>query len=95
MELADASLMWAAFSTTARRALQQSGGSVEATQRQLDTARTAGTQIVGAQYVGTSAIPGGSIAFYIIARSSQGQGEVAYVPYSFTLDANGKIDRVD
>jgi hypothetical protein len=91
----DASMMWAAFSDKTLAALQQGGGSPSATQRQLDSARTAGVKIVSAQYVGATAIPNGSMHFYVIGRTDGPGQAVRYVPYTFTLDAAGKIDRVD
>jgi hypothetical protein len=35
------------------------------------------------------------MAFYVVAQSSGARGGVAYVPYTFTLDATGKIDKVE
>ena len=94
LELADARLMWDTFSEQARQELQQAGGSVAGTQRQLDAARETGVQIIGVQYAGSARIPRGRIAFYVVARTSPGGDEVAYLPYTFTLNANGQIDRV-
>jgi hypothetical protein len=95
LQSADARLVWNAYSDRASRDLQRAGGSLEDTQRQLDRAREVGNLIEQVQYVGAYPIPNGSMHFYVVARAARTQREVAYRPYVFTLDASGKIERVD
>jgi len=92
----DARLVWEAYSDRAKRSLQRRGVSFEETQRQLDQWLQGGEAIQGVNYVGTYPIPNGSMHFYVLARGAgRTRGDVAYVPYVFTLDAQGKIDRID
>jgi hypothetical protein len=91
----DARMVWDAYSDRMHRTYQQRGGSVDDIQRQLDASRQRGTRIEQAQYIGSYAIPNGKMAFYVVMQSSGGRGSVSYVPYTFTLDAAGKIDRVE
>ena len=78
-----------------RRAFQQEGTSVEQLQQRLESARQRGSKIEQAQYIGSYPIPNGKMVFYVVARSGGTRGNVAYVPYTFTLDAKGKIDNVE
>src|SRR5262245_7288442 len=91
----DARLVWDAFSDRMRRSYQQRGSGIEDIQRQLESSRQRGPHIEQAQYIGSYPIPSGKMAFYVIAQSSGVRGNVSYVPYTFTLDASGKIDRVE
>jgi hypothetical protein len=91
----DARLVWDAYSERMRRAYQQRGAGIDDVQRQLEASKQRGPKIEQAQYIGSYPIPSGKMAFYVIAQSSGGRGSVSYVPYTFTLDASGKIDRVE
>ena len=95
LQVGDARLVWDAYSERAARDLQRRGVNVDATQRQLDESRQSGSQIQQVQYVGAYPIPNGSMHFYVIARAGRSRGDVAYVPYVFTLDSAGKIERID
>ena len=96
----DAKLIWDAYSDRVIRDLERRGNSLEDTQRQLDRAKEVGRRIEQAQYIGGYPIPNGSMHVYIVlqapARSASSQrGDVAYIPYVFTLDSDGKIERVE
>jgi hypothetical protein len=95
----DARLIWESYSDRVVQDLARRGNSPEDTQRQLDRAREVGRRIEQAQYIGGYPIPNGSMHFYIVMqtgpRSSTSRGDVTYVPYVFTLDAQGKIERVE
>ena len=95
LQTGDARLVWDAYSDRAARDLQQRGVNIDATQRQLDQSRQNGNIIQQVQYVGNYPIPNGSMHFYVIARAGRSRGDVAYVPYVFTLDSAGKIERID
>jgi hypothetical protein len=95
----DAKLVWDAYSDRVIRDLQRRGSSQEDTQRQLDRAREVGRKIEQAQYIGGYPIPNGSMHFYVVMqtspRTTSARGDIAYVPYAFTLDTRGKIERVE
>jgi hypothetical protein len=91
----DARLVWNAYSERAARDLQGRGINLDVTQRQLDESRQNGNTIQQVQYVAGYPIPQGSMHFYVVTRAGRARGDVAYVPYVFTLDARGKIDRID
>ena len=91
----DARLVWDAYSERFRRDFQQRGGGIDDLQRRLERSKQLGTRIEQAHYVGSYPIPNGKMAFYVVAQSSGARGGVAYVPYTFTLDATGKIDKVE
>lgn len=95
LQTADARLVWQAYSERAARDLQRRGVNFDETQRQLEQSRQNGNIIQGVQYVGAHPIPNGSMHFYVIARAGRERGNVAYVPYVFTLDSQGKIERID
>jgi hypothetical protein len=95
LQVGDAHLVWDAYSDRAARDLQRRGVNVDETQRQLDQSRQNGNLIQQVQYVGAYPIPNGSMHFYVIARAGRSRGDVAYVPYVFTLDSAGKIERID
>ena len=95
LQTGDARLVWEAYSERAARDLQRRGVSVDETQRQLDQSRQNGNVIQGVNYVGAYPIPNGSMHFYVISRGGRTRGDVAYVPYVFTLDSTGKIERID
>lgn len=95
LQTGDARLVWDAYSERAARDLQRRGVSQDETQRQLDQSRQNGSAIQGVQYVGAHPIPNGSMHFYVISRAGRARGDVAYVPYVFTLDSTGKIERID
>ena len=113
-QMYDAKLVWEAYSDRVVQDLQERGDSVERTQQWLDRLRDMGIRIEQVQYVGGTPVPGGSMQFYLVARTSRAQedprarfvrvgferagleqSDVTYVPYVFTLDAKGKIDRVE
>lgn len=105
----DAKLVWEAYSDRVVQDLQERGDSVERTQRWLERLRDMGIRIGPVQYIGGTPVPGGSMQFYVVGRTSRApedpgarfvgagfeQSDVTYVPYVFTLDAKGKIDRVE
>jgi hypothetical protein len=95
----DARLIWESYSDRVVQDLARRGNSLEDTQRQLDRAREVGRRIEQAQYIGGYPIPNGSMHFYLVMQtgpgSGSGRGDVTYVPYVFTLDAQGKIERVE
>lgn len=96
MQNGDARLVWGSYSDRATRDLQRRGVGLEETQRQLDRAREGGTRIQQVQYVGAYPIPNGSMHFYVVARGGgRTQRDLAYAPYVFTLDASGKIEKVE
>ena len=95
LQTGDAKLVWDAYSDRAARDLQRRGVNIDETQRQLDQTRQNGNLIQGVNYVGAYPIPNGSMHFYVISRAGRTRGDVAYVPYVFTLDATGKIERID
>jgi hypothetical protein len=101
-QIGDATLVWDAYSERIRRQFEQRGTStqerlsgVEVVQEQLDISRQRGRRIQQAQYIGSYPIPNGKMVFYVLVQSSGGRGNNAYVPYTFTLDASGKIDNVE
>jgi hypothetical protein len=96
----DAKLIWESYSDRVIRDLERRGNSLEDTQRQLDRAKEVGRRIEQAQYIGGHPIPNGSMHMYVVlqapARAAGSErGDVAYVPYVFTLDSQGKIERVE
>ena len=95
LQTGDAKLVWDAYSNRAASDLQRRGVNIDETQRQLDQSRQNGNMIQGVNYVGAYPIPNGSMHFYVISRAGRTRGDVAYVPYVFTLDATGKIERID
>jgi hypothetical protein len=95
LQTADARLVWQAYSERAARDLQRRGVNFEETQRQLEQSQQNGNVIQGVQYVGAHLIPNGSMHFYVISRAGRSRGDVAYVPYVFTLNSQGKIERID
>lgn len=95
-QVGDARMVWDAYSERVKRTLQSRGGGLEATQRQLEESRQNGGEIRQVRYVGTTPIPNGrSMHFYVLERVGQNRGDVAYIPYVFTLDPQGKIDRIE
>ncbi len=95
-QVGDARMVWDAYSDRVKRTLQSRGGGLEATQRQLEESRQNGGEIRQVRYVGTTPIPNGrSMHFYVLERVGQTRGDVAYIPYVFTLDPQGKIDRIE
>jgi hypothetical protein len=95
LQTGDARLVWTAYSERAARDLTRRGVTQDETQKQLDQSRQNGSAIQGVQYVGAHPIPNGSMHFYVISRAGRTRGDVAYVPYVFTLDSTGKIERID
>jgi len=100
MQLGDARLMWENYSDRGARLLLRRGFTIQETQLQLDRARESEERILQVDYVGNRPIPNGSLHFYVIVRSGPGASrfpmqDVAYTPYVFTLDAQGKIDRTE
>jgi hypothetical protein len=90
----DASLMWDAYSNQARQQGESSGMSRESTQGMLDQAIRSGTRLIRATYIGSYPLDGGSMHFYVVVRT-QASGPDATAPFVFTLDSDGKIDRID
>ncbi|HZT06668.1 MAG TPA: hypothetical protein VFC51_06530 [Chloroflexota bacterium] len=91
----DAKLVWQAYSDRVIQDLQQRGVSQDETQRQLDRVREIGSRIDRVQYIGGYPIPSGSMQFYVVARTNPSSSDATYIPYVFTLDTKGKIDRVE
>ncbi len=91
----DARLIWESYSDRVVQNLQQIGVGVDETQKQLDRAREVGTRIQEIQYIGGYPLPTGSMEFYLVGRTARSSENVTYIPYMFTLDARGKIDRVE
>lgn len=91
----DVRLVWDSLSEQVTREMQRRGG-VDDLQRQLDRSQELGVRIDQIRYVGGSPIPNGrSLHFYVVGRTGRTRGDVAYVPYVFTLDPQGKIERVE
>jgi hypothetical protein len=106
----DAELVWSAYSPDAQERLRARGAGLEDLKRQLAAAKERGTRIDEASYVGAHPLPDGSTMHFYLLRVSnqvlqaqsqtQSQGLTAtqtlreYVPYAFTVDASGKISRV-
>ena len=91
----DAQLVWNAYSDRLQQAYEQRGAGIDEVQRQLEASKRRGPRIEQAHYVGSFAIPNGQMAFYVVAQSTGARGTLAYVSYTFTLDASGKIDKVE
>lgn len=91
----DASLVWRSFSDDARGRLESQGGSQETLQRQMQAARERGISMEQINYIGGKDLPdGSSMQFYLVAVRQAAQGELEFVPYTFTLDQSGKIAKV-
>ena len=94
-QTSDARLVWESYSDRVIQNLQQIGVGVDDTQRQLDRAKQVGVQIKEIQYIGGYPLATGSMQFYLVGRTNRSSSDVAYMPYTFTLDASGKIDKVE
>ena len=88
-------MVWESYSGRVIQNLQQIGVGLDDTQRQLDRAKQVGVQIKEIQYIGGYPLPSGSMKFYLVGRMSRSSTDVTYMPYTFTLDASGKIDKVE
>jgi hypothetical protein len=95
MQSYDAQMMWDAYSTTGQQNLATQGGSVAVLQERLDEWKNESFRIERWVRIGTYLLPnGGAYAFYVAigqSPTSQGPGEVYYV---FTVDREGKIEKV-
>jgi len=91
----DASLMWESLSDDARQRLTGQGGSSDDLQRQMQAAKDRGTKLEEISYIGGKALPDGrSVEFYLVGIRPQAKADIDYQPYTFTLDRDGKITRV-
>ena len=92
---ANASLVWGSLSTAAQAQMQARSITPEQRQQELEQQRAAGFSLEDVSYVGGRALPDGtSLHFYLVAlRPSRGT-PVRYVPYTFTVDSDGKIVKV-
>ncbi len=91
----DAELIWGSLSDEARQRFSSQGGSVDDITRQVMTARERGVKLEDVSYIGGKALPDGtSMQFYLVAVRPQPKADVEYVPYMFTLDRDGKIEKV-
>lgn len=92
----DADLVWSSYSDDARQRFATRGASLDELRRQLATARERGTRIEDFSYIGGQQLQNGTTMYFYLARvvNGQTQGQREYVPYVFTLDASGKIARV-
>lgn len=91
----DAGPVWESFSDEVRGQLEQRGAGAADIQQQMQAARERGYRIEDVSYVGNKGLPDGTLmAFYVVGVRQQTKADLEYVPYLFTLDANGKIVRV-
>lgn len=91
----DGSLIWNSFGDEALQRLISQGVSAEAFQAQMQAARERGARLDEVTYIGGKELPDGtSRQFYLVAYRQSSRADVEYVPYLFTLDAGGKIARV-
>ncbi len=91
----NAQLIWDSLSEEARQRLLSQGGSFDAIALQVQAARQGGIRLEEATYIGGRILPDGtSVQFYLVAVRPQPQADVAYVPYTFTLDRAGKIEKI-
>jgi hypothetical protein len=93
-----ARLMWEALGDDLKQAMLQRGESPEALQRRLDHEQRAGLRYDGYRYVGGAPLDDGrSVHLYVVsvtAAAPQGERSTR-VPYTFVVDAAGKIIAID
>jgi hypothetical protein len=91
----NADLVWQSLSSDARQRLSSQGGSEEDLQRQMEAARQRGFKLEDYSYIGGKTLPDGtSMQFYLVSVRQQPRADLAYQPYMFTLDRDGKIAKV-
>lgn len=91
----DASLMWQSLSDDAHQRLTSQGGSPDDLQRQMQAAKDHGTKLEEISYIGGKGLPDGrSVEFYLVGIRDQPKADIDYLPYTFTLDRDGKITKV-
>ena len=92
----NADLMWASLSDQAQARYQATGSSQQDLARQMQAAKDRGLALQDVSYVGGKSLPNGtSLQFYVVAVKMGTGADLNYVPYLFTLDAQGKILTVE
>jgi hypothetical protein len=91
----NADLVWSSLNNDAQTRLKDSGGSLEALQAQMETAKQHGVKLEEIAYIGGKLLPdGSSMQFYLVGIRQQPRSDIDYQPYMFTLDRDGKIAKV-
>ncbi len=89
----DAATMWGTMSDRYRRRMEASNNSMEQLQAQLDSSRAREQRYSGATYVGGANLDkGGGVYLYILTVTSPTAS--AQLPFTFTLDQDGKIANI-
>jgi hypothetical protein len=93
----DARLMWAALDDEAINAMKARGGSIEALQSGLDDAKRRGARYEDIVMIGTYPLQGGGkYLFYVLSRRGfSGNEQLEQVYFVFTVNAGGKISRIE
>ncbi|MCL5961295.1 MAG: hypothetical protein M1358_18635 [Chloroflexi bacterium] len=93
----DSSLIWSSLSTDLISQAEGSGATQQDLQDQLDQARELGRGLQGVSYIGGHALQnGGSMHFYVATVSTGGvSSEADEIFYVFTLDKDGKIEKIE
>jgi hypothetical protein len=91
----NADQVWSSLSSDAQGWYQSNGGSADSMQQQMEAARQQGQHIEDISYVGGKTLPDGtSMQFYLVGVRTQAKSDIDYQPYTFTLDRDGKIAKV-
>jgi hypothetical protein len=91
----DAKLVWDSISDEQQGQLQAIGKTVDSLQKEMTDARDRGYKVEDVSFVGGRQLPDGtSMAFYLVGVRQDSKSSLEYVPFLFTLDAGGKIARV-
>jgi hypothetical protein len=91
----NADLVWNSLNNDAQTRLSAGGGSLDDLRLQMDTAKQKGVKLEESSYIGGKSLPDGtSMQFYLVGIRQPTRSDIDYQPYMFTLDASGKIAKV-
>lgn len=92
---ANADLVWRSLSPAAQAQMQERSITPQQRQQELEAQRALGFSMEEVSYIGGRALPDGtSLHFYLVALRPSRTTPVRYVPYTFTVDAGGKIVKI-
>ena len=91
----NADLVWNSLNNDAQTRLSAGGGSLDDLRQQMDSAKQKGVRLEETAYIGGKSLPDGtSMQFYLVGIRQPTRSDIDYQPYMFTLDASGKIAKV-
>jgi len=92
----DARIVWDSMSDSMKADAQQKGTTMDALQKKLDGAKSAGNTMQKADYVGGYDTGNGRlISFYVVVVRDGSSGDVGFIPFTFTTGPDGKLLSVE